>query len=52
MHSPDPLVGVIMGSQSDWQTMRRAAEVLTELLVPHETRIVSAVSSAPSRRAV
>ncbi|MEZ5773518.1 MAG: 5-(carboxyamino)imidazole ribonucleotide mutase [Hyphomicrobiaceae bacterium] len=42
MHSPDPLVGVIMGSQSDWQTMRRAAEVLTELLVPHETRIVSA----------
>jgi 5-(carboxyamino)imidazole ribonucleotide mutase len=36
------LVGIIMGSQSDWQTMRRAAEMLDELGVPHETRIVSA----------
>jgi 5-(carboxyamino)imidazole ribonucleotide mutase len=35
-------VGIIMGSQSDWQTMRHAAEVLAELGVPFETRIVSA----------
>ncbi len=38
----DPLVGVIMGSQSDWPTMQHAAEVLTRLDVPHEVRIVSA----------
>ena len=31
-----------MGSQSDWQTMRKASEILEELLIPHETRIVSA----------
>jgi 5-(carboxyamino)imidazole ribonucleotide mutase len=37
-----PLVGVIMGSQSDWQTMRHAVEVLETLHVPHEVRIVSA----------
>ena len=37
-----PLVGIIMGSQSDWPTMRHAAEVLRELEVPHEARIVSA----------
>ncbi|MFC4353386.1 5-(carboxyamino)imidazole ribonucleotide mutase [Fodinicurvata halophila] len=37
-----PLVGVIMGSQSDWQTMRNAADILEELQVPHEARIVSA----------
>lgn len=37
-----PLVGIIMGSQSDWDTMRHAAEILEELGVPHETRIVSA----------
>ena len=42
MSKPEPLVGIIMGSQSDWPTMRRAAEVLAELGVPHETRIVSA----------
>ncbi|MEQ9361832.1 MAG: 5-(carboxyamino)imidazole ribonucleotide mutase, partial [Rhodospirillales bacterium] len=34
--------GIIMGSQSDWDTMRHAADVLAELGVPHETRIVSA----------
>jgi 5-(carboxyamino)imidazole ribonucleotide mutase len=38
----NPLVGVIMGSQSDWETMRHAAEILAELGVPHETRVVSA----------
>ena len=37
-----PLVGVIMGSQSDWETMRHAAALLEELAVPHEARIVSA----------
>ncbi len=35
-------VGIIMGSQSDWDTMRHAANVLAELGVGHETRIVSA----------
>lgn len=38
----DPVVGIIMGSTSDWPVMRAAAEVLTELAVPHELRIVSA----------
>ena len=37
-----PLVGVIMGSDSDWETMRHAAELLDELGVRHEARIVSA----------
>ncbi len=37
-----PLVGVIMGSQSDWDTMRHAAETLEALKVPFETRVVSA----------
>lgn len=42
MRDETPLVGVIMGSQSDWPVMRWATEVLEELGVPHETRIVSA----------
>ena len=37
-----PLVGVIMGSQSDWATMTHAAEALTALGIPFETRVVSA----------
>ena len=37
-----PLVGIIMGSQSDWPTMREAAEVLDELGIPYEAKIVSA----------
>jgi 5-(carboxyamino)imidazole ribonucleotide mutase len=40
--SPAPLVGVIMGSRSDWETMRHASEMLEALGVPHETRVVSA----------
>ena len=36
------LVGIIMGSRSDWETMRHATEVLTQLDVPHECRVVSA----------
>jgi len=39
---PAPQVGIIMGSQSDWETMRHAADVLSDLQVPYETRIVSA----------
>jgi len=37
-----PLVGIIMGSASDWETMQQAAQTLAELGVPHETRVVSA----------
>jgi len=37
-----PLVAVIMGSKSDWETMRHAAETLASFDVPHERRIVSA----------
>lgn len=39
---PAPLVGIIMGSDSDWSTMQAAAEALEELSVPHEVRVVSA----------
>jgi len=37
-----PMVGIIMGSQSDWPTLRAAAAILDELKVPHEAKIVSA----------
>ena len=37
-----PLVGIIMGSRSDWETMEHAAATLTELGVPHEVEVVSA----------
>ncbi len=37
-----PLVAVIMGSQSDWETMRRAHEMLNRFDVPHECLVVSA----------
>lgn len=37
-----PLVGVIMGSRSDWETMRHAVEILERLQIPYETRVVSA----------
>jgi 5-(carboxyamino)imidazole ribonucleotide mutase len=39
---PAPLVGLIMGSRSDWETMRHAAETLSTLEVPYEQRVVSA----------
>lgn len=42
MSESTPLVGVIMGSKSDWETMRLAAETLRDFNVPHECRIVSA----------
>ena len=38
----NPKVGIIMGSISDWPTMKHAADVLTELKVPHEAKVVSA----------
>ena len=37
-----PLVGIIMGSKSDWDTMSQADEILTRFCVPHESRIMSA----------
>ena len=37
-----PKIGIIMGSRSDWETMRHASETLTALEVPHECRVVSA----------
>ncbi len=37
-----PLVGLIMGSRSDWETMAHAAQTLAELEVPHESKVVSA----------
>lgn len=37
-----PLVGIIMGSASDWETMRHSADVLTALSVPFESRVISA----------
>ena len=39
---PRPIVAIIMGSKSDWETMRAASEVLTEFGVAHECRVVSA----------
>jgi 5-(carboxyamino)imidazole ribonucleotide mutase len=38
----DPLIGIIMGSTSDWETMRHAADTLDELGIAHETKVVSA----------
>jgi 5-(carboxyamino)imidazole ribonucleotide mutase len=38
----DPLVGLIMGSKSDWDTMQHAAQMLEALGIPHETKVVSA----------
>ncbi|QDV24457.1 5-(carboxyamino)imidazole ribonucleotide mutase [Aureliella helgolandensis] len=40
--SPAPRVGVIMGSRSDWETMQAATEILQELGIPFESRVVSA----------
>ncbi|MGN7438293.1 MAG: 5-(carboxyamino)imidazole ribonucleotide mutase [Alcanivorax sp.] len=39
---PNPLVGIIMGSQSDWETMKEAHKILHDFDIPHECRIVSA----------
>jgi len=42
MASAQPVIGIIMGSRSDWETMRHAAETLARLGIAHETRIISA----------
>lgn len=42
MSSPSPVVGVVMGSRSDWDTLRHAADILAEFGVPHEARVLSA----------
>ena len=42
MNATQPLVGVIMGSKSDWETMRHTDEMLTRFGVPHECKVVSA----------
>ena len=42
LNSDTPLVGVVMGSRSDWETLRHATEVLAELGIPYEARVVSA----------
>ena len=42
MTAQKPLVGIIMGSQSDWPTLKYSAEILDALAIPHESRIVSA----------
>jgi len=39
---PSPVVGVVMGSKSDWETMKEAVVILEKLGVPHEYRVVSA----------
>ena len=40
--SQQPLVAIIMGSKSDWDTMRLASDMLTQLEIPHESRVISA----------
>jgi 5-(carboxyamino)imidazole ribonucleotide mutase len=42
LSKPQAVVGVVMGSSSDWETLRHAAEILTEFGIPHEARVVSA----------
>ncbi|MFY8151497.1 MAG: 5-(carboxyamino)imidazole ribonucleotide mutase [Hyphomicrobiales bacterium] len=42
MTAPAPLVGLIMGSTSDWETMKAASDILTALAVPFESKVVSA----------
>jgi 5-(carboxyamino)imidazole ribonucleotide mutase len=48
MTAQQPQVGVIMGSQSDWETLKHAAEILISLDITHETKVVSA-HRTPSR---
>jgi len=40
--SSNPLIGVVMGSKSDWETMRHAADILARFQITHESRIISA----------
>jgi 5-(carboxyamino)imidazole ribonucleotide mutase len=41
-NAENPLVSIIMGSTSDWETMRNASEILKDFLIPHESKVVSA----------
>ncbi len=41
MNHTQPIVGVVMGSKTDWETMRRASETLETLGIPHEVRVIS-----------
>jgi 5-(carboxyamino)imidazole ribonucleotide mutase len=41
-NSTNPLVGILMGSQSDWETMKNAAQMLEQLGIPHEAKVLSA----------
>jgi 5-(carboxyamino)imidazole ribonucleotide mutase len=41
-NAPTPLVGIIMGSKSDWEVMRFASETLARFDIPHESRVMSA----------
>lgn len=40
--NPDAVIGIVMGSSSDWETMKQAAEILTEFGIAFEARVVSA----------
>jgi 5-(carboxyamino)imidazole ribonucleotide mutase len=40
--APPPLIAILMGSSSDWETLKPAAELLSEFGIPHESRVVSA----------
>ena len=42
MNSASPVVGVVMGSSSDWETMKAAADILAEFAIPFEAQVVSA----------
>ena len=42
MDEQSPVIGIIMGSTSDWETMQHTSAILTDLNVPHETKVVSA----------
>jgi 5-(carboxyamino)imidazole ribonucleotide mutase len=42
MDQPSPVIGVVMGSRSDWETLKHATAILAEFGVPHEARVVSA----------
>lgn len=42
MTQGDPIIGILMGSRSDWATMKNAADTLERLGIPHEARVISA----------
>ena len=42
MNTAQPVVGIVMGSSSDWETMKAAAQILAEFGVAHEARVLSA----------